>query len=111
MPTGIIAGVAFVALFTNPQALNLIYTFHGGIPFPITGNLHYRNAEAYDYIAQRIKPGDEAGANTIRVNPMGRVSTLEELQNAATFLISGGCDWINGETIAMDGAQACDRGE
>ena len=60
VPTGIIAGVAFVALFTNPQALNLIYTFHGGIPFPITGNLHYRNAEAYEYIAQRIKPGDVA---------------------------------------------------
>ena len=26
------------------------------------------------------------------------------------FLISGGCDWINGETIAMDGAQALAMG-
>jgi len=32
------------------------------------------------------------------------------LQNLATFLISGGCDWINGETIAMDGAQALATG-
>ena len=44
------------------------------------------------------------------MNPMGRVGTMEELQNLATFLISGGCDWINGETIAMDGAQALATG-
>jgi NAD(P)-dependent dehydrogenase (short-subunit alcohol dehydrogenase family) len=57
-------------------------------------------------MSKRIKPGDEAGAKTIASNPMGRVGTMEELQNLAVFLISGGCDWINGETIAMDGAQA-----
>src|ERR1700727_993639 len=43
-------------------------------------------------------------------NPMGRVGTMEELQNLAVFLISGGCDWINGETIAMDGGQALAMG-
>src|ERR1700730_17154399 len=57
-------------------------------------------------MSKRIKPGDEAGARTKAMNPMGRVGTMEELQNLAVFLISGGCDWINGETIAMDGAQA-----
>lgn len=61
-------------------------------------------------MSKRIKPGDEAGARTIAMNPMGRVGTMEELQNLATFLISGGCDWINGETIAMDGAQALASG-
>jgi NAD(P)-dependent dehydrogenase (short-subunit alcohol dehydrogenase family) len=61
-------------------------------------------------MSKRIKPGDEAGARTIKVNPMGRVGTMEELQNVAVFLISGGCDWINGETIAMDGAQALATG-
>ena len=35
---------------------------------------------------------------------------MEELQNLAVFLISGGCDWISGETIAMDGAQALAMG-
>jgi hypothetical protein len=35
---------------------------------------------------------------------------MEELQNLAVFLISGGCDWINGETIAMDGGQALAMG-
>lgn len=61
-------------------------------------------------MSKRIKPGDEAGARTKAVNPMGRVGTMEELQNVAVFLISGGCDWINGETIAMDGGQALAMG-
>ncbi|MGN1287632.1 MAG: SDR family oxidoreductase, partial [Bradyrhizobium sp.] len=47
-------------------------------------------------MSKRIKPGDEAGARTKAMNPMGRVGTMEELQNVAVFLISGGCDWING---------------
>ncbi len=61
-------------------------------------------------MSKRIKPGDEAGARTRALNPMGRVGTMEELQNVAVFLISGGCDWINGETIAMDGGQALAMG-
>jgi NAD(P)-dependent dehydrogenase (short-subunit alcohol dehydrogenase family) len=61
-------------------------------------------------MSKRIKPGDEAGARTKAMNPMGRVGTMEELQNVAVFLISGGCDWISGETIAMDGAQALAMG-
>jgi len=61
-------------------------------------------------MSKRIKPGDEAGARTKAVNPMGRVGTMEELQNTVVFLISGGCDWINGETIAMDGGQALAMG-
>lgn len=61
-------------------------------------------------MSKRLKPGDEPGAGTKRVNPMGRVGTMEELENLATFLISGGCDWINGETIALDGAQALATG-
>jgi len=61
-------------------------------------------------MSKRIKPGDEAGARTKAMNPMGRVGTMEELQNLAVFLISGGCDWINGETIAMDGGQALAMG-
>ena len=61
-------------------------------------------------MSKRIKPGDEAGARTRAMNPMGRVGKMEELQNLAVFLISGGCDWINGETIAMDGGQALAMG-
>jgi NAD(P)-dependent dehydrogenase (short-subunit alcohol dehydrogenase family) len=61
-------------------------------------------------MSKRIKPGDEAGARTIAANPMGRVGRMDELENLAVFLLSGGCDWINGETIAMDGGQALAMG-
>jgi hypothetical protein len=29
---------------------------------------------------------------------------MDELQNLATFLLSGGCDWLTGQSIMMDGA-------
>ena len=38
-------------------------------------------------------------------NPMGRVGKMEELGNLATFLMSDGCDYLNGQTIALDGAE------
>jgi NAD(P)-dependent dehydrogenase (short-subunit alcohol dehydrogenase family) len=61
-------------------------------------------------MSKRLNPGEEPGARTKKVNPLGRVGTMEELENLATFLISGGCDWVNGETIALDGAQALATG-
>ena len=61
-------------------------------------------------MSKRLNPNDQPGARTIARNPMGRVGKMEELQNLAVFLISGGCDWINGETIAMDGAQGLAMG-
>ena len=55
---------------------------------------------------KRLNPGGEPGARTERANPMGRVGRIEELQNLATFLISDGCQWLTGETIALDGGQS-----
>lgn len=34
---------------------------------------------------------------------MRRVGRMEELQNLAVFLMADGCDWLTGETIAIDG--------
>lgn len=61
-------------------------------------------------MSKRLNPGEKPGARTAARNPMGRAGTLEELQNLATFLMSPGCDWLNGEMIAMDGAQALATG-
>lgn len=36
---------------------------------------------------------------------MGRVGTIEELANLVIFLFSDACDYLTGETIAMDGGQ------
>lgn len=51
----------------------------------------------------RLDPGGDAAARGAR-NPMGRVGRMEELQNLAAFLMAPGCEWLTGETIALDGA-------
>jgi NAD(P)-dependent dehydrogenase (short-subunit alcohol dehydrogenase family) len=55
--------------------------------------------------SKRLSPGEEPGARTRKVNPMGRYGTMDELQNLATFLLADGCEWLNGETITVDGGQ------
>jgi NAD(P)-dependent dehydrogenase (short-subunit alcohol dehydrogenase family) len=61
-------------------------------------------------MSKRLNPGEESGERTAAANPMGRCGTLEELQNLSVFLLSDGCRWLTGETIAMDGAQALATG-
>lgn len=61
-------------------------------------------------MSKRLNPGEEPGARSKRRNPQGREGTMEELQNLATFLLSDGCRWLSGETIAMDGGQALAMG-
>ncbi|KAF0963471.1 hypothetical protein MLGJGCBP_03396 [Rhodococcus sp. T7] len=36
---------------------------------------------------------------------MGRMGTMEELANLTIFLLSDACDYLTGQTIAMDGGQ------
>ncbi len=55
-------------------------------------------------MSKRLYPGEDPAVVSARQNPMGRVGTLEELQNLSTFLISDACPWLNGEGIMMDGA-------
>ena len=45
------------------------------------------------------------GADVNKSIPMGRVGKMEELQNLASFLMSDGCDYLTGQSIAIDGAQ------
>ncbi|MEW6688666.1 MAG: SDR family oxidoreductase [Pseudomonadota bacterium] len=53
--------------------------------------------------AKRLRPeGDFSDSS--KVNPMRRVGRMEELQNLAVFLMADGCEWLSGETIALDGA-------
>jgi NAD(P)-dependent dehydrogenase (short-subunit alcohol dehydrogenase family) len=51
---------------------------------------------------KRLRPGGgfESSSN---LNPMRRVGEMSELQNLATFLMADGCEWLTGETIAVDG--------
>ena len=52
---------------------------------------------------RRLRP-DGGFDKSAEVNPMRRVGRMEELQNLATFLMAEGCEWLTGETIAVDGA-------
>jgi NAD(P)-dependent dehydrogenase (short-subunit alcohol dehydrogenase family) len=52
---------------------------------------------------KRLRPGADFGDST-KLNPMRRVGRMSELQNLATFLMADGCEWLSGETIAIDGA-------
>ena len=61
-------------------------------------------------MSKRLSPARNPALRTGGGNPMGAIGPLEELQNLAAFLLSDGCDWLTGETIAMDGAQALATG-
>ena len=52
---------------------------------------------------KRLRPGSSFGDST-KANPMRRVGEMSELQNLAAFLMADGCEWLTGETIAIDGA-------
>ena len=53
--------------------------------------------------SKRLRPGG-GFQDSAQMNPMRRVGKMEELQNLATFLMADGCEWLSGETIAVDGA-------
>lgn len=63
-------------------------------PFPTEG------------MSKRLAP-DAEGARRMdsgAANPMGRVGEMHELVNLAVLLMAPGADYINGQTIAIDGA-------
>ncbi len=62
-------------------------------------------------MSKRLSPGEEPGARSRERNPMARPGEMSELQNLATFLMAPGqCDWLTGQTIAMDGGHALATG-
>lgn len=52
----------------------------------------------------RLNPGDARGSGEAPGNPMGRVGHMPELANLAIYLLAPGSEYVNGQTIAIDGA-------
>ncbi len=50
-------------------------------------------------------PDAQSSATSSDTVPLGRYGQLPELANLIIFLQSDGCDYINGQTIAIDGGQ------
>ncbi len=62
-------------------------------------------------MSKRLNPNEEPGERSRRNNPMGREGRMSELQNLAAFLMARGeCDWLSGQSIMMDGANALANG-
>lgn len=60
-----------------------------------------------EYAWEMLNPTDKSsvGATQADAIPMGRTGTIEELANLTIFLFSDACDYLTGQTIAMDGGQ------
>ena len=56
-----------------------------------------------DGMSARLSPGGRGGNSHEETNPMGRHGEMHELANLAVFLMGPGAEWINGQTIAIDG--------
>ena len=54
---------------------------------------------------ERLSPGQDTDSNENDAKiPMRRNGEMQELRNLATFLMADGCDYLTGQTIAIDGA-------
>ncbi|MDA8957874.1 SDR family oxidoreductase [Gammaproteobacteria bacterium] len=62
-------------------------------PFPTEG------------MTARLSPKGDMQKDSGSTIPMGRMGEMNELQNLATFLMADGCEYLTGQTIAIDGAQ------
>lgn len=52
---------------------------------------------------RRLAPGRDFREEAVSVNPMRRTGKMAELQNLAAFLMADGCEFLTGQTIAVDG--------
>ena len=69
-------------------------------PFPTEGAM------------DRLHPGQKAWAEQqLKSIPMGRPGEMSELANLATFLMADGCEYLTGQTIAIDGARMLTGGD
>ena len=53
----------------------------------------------------RLRPlGGQQASRESTHNPMGRLGRMDELADLAAFLMAPNCEWLTGQTIAIDGA-------
>ena len=60
-----------------------------------------------DYAWEMLNPTDKSSVGATQTDqiPAGRAGTIEELANLTMFLLSDACDYLTGQTVAMDGGQ------
>jgi NAD(P)-dependent dehydrogenase (short-subunit alcohol dehydrogenase family) len=82
-----------LAVEWGPYGIRLNATAPG--PFPTEGAW------------EKLNPIPDASSSATRADtvPMRRFGQMPELQNLILFLLSDGCDYLTGQTIAIDGGQ------
>lgn len=55
-------------------------------------------------MSARLSPGGQGSNSRMEAHPMGRHGEMHELANLAVFLMGPGAEYVNGQTIAIDGA-------
>ncbi|MCW2778354.1 MAG: 2-deoxy-D-gluconate 3-dehydrogenase [Frankiales bacterium] len=60
-----------------------------------------------EYAWEMLNPTESSAVGATQADqiPAGRTGTVEELANLTMFLLSDACDYLTGQTIAMDGGQ------
>lgn len=91
--TAIHAMTMSLAAEWGPYGIRLNATAPG--PFPTDGAWEKLNPI----------PDTQSSATNCDTVPMRRFGRMHELTNLITFLLSDGCDYITGQTIAIDGGQ------
>jgi NAD(P)-dependent dehydrogenase (short-subunit alcohol dehydrogenase family) len=82
-----------LAVEWGPYGIRLNATAPG--PFPTEGAWEKLNP----------LPDTKSSATSYETVPMRRFGEMPELQNLIIFLLSDGCDYLTGQTIAIDGGQ------
>lgn len=82
-----------LAVEWGPYGIRLNATAPG--PFPTEGAWEKLNPI----------PGAQSSATSADSVPLRRFGQMRELQNLVVFLLSDGCDYLTGQTIAIDGGQ------
>jgi len=82
-----------LAVEWGPYGIRLNATAPG--PFPTAGAW------------EKLSPIPDAASSATSANtvPLRRFGQMSELQNLIVFLLSDGCDYLTGQTIAIDGGQ------
>lgn len=87
---GLQAMMRSLAVEWGPKGVGLVAIAPG--PFPTPG------------ATARLRPAQRSGGvGAAQRNPMGRVGSMAELGNLASYLLSDEAAYINGETVAIDG--------